>query len=293
MNLELLNKISYHDAEISNYVRNNNNISFQLRDGWIEDDYYKLELKNIKVQVMNNKPGLICFLLDEFNSINKYNNIDLYSGEFGELDESHGGKKYYLKLWIRHPGDFGIEPEVTMDEYKFDGLDISLCDDYDDTGRLYIKFLMDDINITKYDLLDKYSRVSYENINNLFKYKKFFDEKSFKYFSSLSVNEYIFSSLDYAVDNIVIKYRNIFNMLDIITLKFTGITEIIDNDILNKFSLNIKHNKTMCSGFIRIVECDEDKYVVGLLLSLSEELVFTCSDIVYEGKLLKYRSLLD
>ena len=120
-----------------------------------------------------------------------------------------------------------------MDEYKFDGLDVSLCDDYDDTGRLYIKFLMDDINVTKYDLLDKYSRVSYENINNLFKYKKFFDEKTFKYFSSLSVNEYVFSSLDYADNNIVIKYRNILNMLDTITLKFTGINEIIDNDIFN------------------------------------------------------------
>lgn len=293
MNLKLLDKISYHDAEISNYVRNNNNIFFQLRDGWIEDDYYNFELKNIEVQVMNNKPGLICFLLDEFNNINKSNNIILYSGEFGELDKEQGRKKYYLKLWIGHPGDFGIEPEVTMDKYQFDGLDVSLCDDYDDTGRLYIKFLIDDINVTKYDLLDKYSRVSYENINNLFKYKKFFDEKSFKYFSSLSVNEYIFSSLDYADNNIVIKYRNILNMLDTITLKFTGITEIIDNDILNKFSLNIKHNKSMCSGFIRIVECDHGKYVVGLLLSLTEELVFTCSRVVYEGKLLKYRSLLD
>jgi len=36
-----------------------------------------------------------------------------------------------------------------MEEYKFDGLDVELCNDYDDTGRLFIKFIADDITIEK------------------------------------------------------------------------------------------------------------------------------------------------
>ena len=147
--LKELNDISYHDADISDYDRKNKNISFKLKDGWEYDTYYKFELKNIKVQVMNNKPELVCYVLDEFNNINEYGKINLYSGEIGKIEETNNGGKYYLKLWIRHPGDFGIDTSVTMDKYKFDGLDVELCNDYDDTGRLFIKFIADDITIEK------------------------------------------------------------------------------------------------------------------------------------------------
>lgn len=141
--------IYYHDADVNNYNREGNNISFELKDGWEYDTYYKFELKNIKVQVMNNKPELICYVLDEFNNINEYGGINLYSGEIGKLEKINTEEKYYLKLWIRHPSVFGIDTSVTMDKYKFDGLDVELCDDYDDTGRLYIKFITDDIIIEK------------------------------------------------------------------------------------------------------------------------------------------------
>lgn len=149
MDLELLDKISFHDADLSNYKKEENNISFELKDGWEYDTYFKFELKNVKVQVMDNKSELICYILDEFNNINKYGKINLYSGEGGILDESIDGCKYYLKLWIRHPEQFNITHETTMDEYKFDGMNVTLCDDYDDTGRLYIKFICKDINVVK------------------------------------------------------------------------------------------------------------------------------------------------
>ncbi|MGN1341764.1 MAG: hypothetical protein ACI4VL_00865 [Bacilli bacterium] len=147
--LNKLRDINYHDADVNNYNREGNNISFELKDGWEYDTYYKFELKNIKVQVMNNKPELICYVLDEFNNINEYGKINLYSGEIGKLEKTNTEGKYYLKLWIRHPSDFRIDTFVTMEKYKFDGLDVELCDDYDDTGRLYIKFITDDIIIEK------------------------------------------------------------------------------------------------------------------------------------------------
>ena len=146
MEIELLNKIYYHDGEISNYERDRNNISFIIKDGWEYDVYYKFELKNINIEVMNNESELICYILDEFNNINKYGNINLFSGDCGKIENSN---KYYLKLWIRHPYDFDVKLKVTMNEYKFDGLDINLSNDYDDTGRLYIKFIADEINVEK------------------------------------------------------------------------------------------------------------------------------------------------
>ena len=148
MGFELLDEIYYHDGEISNYERVGNNISFVIKDGWEYNVYYKFELKNIKIEVMNNEPELICYILDEFNNINKYGNINLFSGASGKIENSD---RYYLKLWIRHPYDFDIKLDVTMDEYKFDGLDVGLSNDYDDTGRLYIKFICDEIKVIKVD----------------------------------------------------------------------------------------------------------------------------------------------
>ena len=44
---------------------------------------------------------------------------------------------------------------------------------------------------------------------------------------------------------------------------------------------------------IRIIKCVNDKYVIGLLKSKTDEIVFSCSSIIYDGKLLKIRSILD
>ena len=146
---DYINRINYHDGDIKNYKRNGNNISFELKDGWEYDLYYEFQLKNVKVQLMNNQSDLICYILDVFNNINKYGKINLYSGECGILEEPIGKCKYYLKLWIRHPYDLNIKTEITMEEYKFDGIDVVMSDDYDDTGRLYIKFLVEDIVVEK------------------------------------------------------------------------------------------------------------------------------------------------
>ena len=121
-------------------------ISFEIKDGWDYDIYYKIELNNISVQVMNNEPELICFVLNRFNCLTEEDEINLYSGECGIIEDTG---KYYLKLWIRHPNVFGSKVDVNICEYKFDGIDVTLSDDYDDSGMLYIKFLADSISVAK------------------------------------------------------------------------------------------------------------------------------------------------
>ena len=120
-------------------------------------DRIEMDVFNYKVLIENDKCVInskICILenddIDNIIStvINKYGNINLFSGDSGKIENSD---RYYFKLWIRHPYDFDIKLDVTMDEYKFDGLDVGLSNDYDDTGRLYIKFICDEIKVIKVD----------------------------------------------------------------------------------------------------------------------------------------------
>lgn len=152
MNLELLDEIAFHDAVISKYENDGNDIIFELEDGWLDDVFYELRLNNVKIEVINTLDEYICYVIDSFTNINE-NEIYLYAGEYGEINNIIDRDKYYLKLWIQHPGDVGIEGESTMNEFKFDGLNVKVSNDEDATGRLFIKFIVDSINLSKIDSL--------------------------------------------------------------------------------------------------------------------------------------------
>lgn len=294
MNMDKLDKINFHDADIYNYVREGNDISFELKDGWNEDTYYRFKLNNVKVEVMDNTDDLVGYVLEEFNNINKYGSINLYSGEGGRVEEAVDGRKYYLKLWIEHPHDFDIKTDDIICDYKFDGMDIELCNDYDDTGRLFIKFIFNSIDIVElYPLLKKYSRNSSDNMNNLYKYKDKFGDKEFKFFSVYDLGFYLYYDLEYDGNNISVIFRHMLELNKKICIKFLDISSEIDKGDLSYFIDNILNTGVRCCNFIRIVSYDEDKYVVGFLKSKEEEFSFSCSDIVYEGEYLSSKGLLD
>lgn len=141
MNLDKLNNISYHDGYVDNYERKGDNISFVLKDGWLDDSYYKFEFKNVKIEVMNNKPELVSYVLDMFNNMNN-DGVWLYSGEINKFED-----KSYLKLWIRYPNNMTNLHSGKSNELYFDKFVVGLSNDYDDTGCLYIKFIADEINV--------------------------------------------------------------------------------------------------------------------------------------------------
>ena len=285
-------KVSYHDSEFYNYNNDGKNITFELKDGWKYNTYYKFELKNVIVQVMNNKSEYVKFVLDRFNNLDIDDSINLFSGEVGLLDEPIDNYKYYLKLWIRYPGD--IKNSNLDKEYKLGDMDVTLCDDYDDVGNLYIKFVVEDIfAFNLYPLLDRYSRHSVNNINNLYKYRDKFDEKTFKFFSVIDTGMYIYYDFEYKDNNLIIIYRNFLDYDDIFSIKFINILENIDMDELNIFINNMMTTEFNYYECIRIIKCVNDKYVVGLLLSKTDEIVFSCSNVIYDGKLLNVKSILD
>ena len=146
---------------------------------------------------MDNDDDLVAYILDTFNNINENGSINLYSGDGGRVEEVVDGRKYYLKLWIRHPYDMNIKIDNIISDYKFDGMDVEYSDDYDDTGRLFIKFIASDIDIIElYPLLKKYNSGSIENINNLYKYRSKFGDKEFKFFSVYDLSCFINNILE-------------------------------------------------------------------------------------------------
>lgn len=142
-----LNNIAYHDGYILSYKKEKNNISFVIEDGWLNNVCYTIELKNVTIQVMENKPKVIYYVLNKFNDIKNFEKIVLFSGEVGKISEDNENSQYYLKLWIDYPLDEFIPSNSLENKYQFDGLDVNICNDYDDTGMFFIKFIADDINL--------------------------------------------------------------------------------------------------------------------------------------------------
>ena len=148
MKLELFKKITFHDSEITEYEKDGNNIMFLVKDVfWTPNKCFKIKLKDIRVEVMNNEPKLICYILDYFEDIfKKGRNYHIDHGEVGIQKENN---KYNLKIWIDYPQNL-IWVERPNNEYFFDKFSVNLCNDYDDTGDLYIKFIMDDFDIEEF-----------------------------------------------------------------------------------------------------------------------------------------------
>ena len=145
MKSELFKKISFHDAEIKGYKKDGESIVILIKDGWIPNVYYKVKLKNVKIEIMDNEPKIISYTLNELN--NKLLNNDgswIDSADFGTYENN----KYYLKLYmIGWPSKEKIEKQNIMNEYYFDGFNVRLCNDYNDTGIIYVKFIIDDFDI--------------------------------------------------------------------------------------------------------------------------------------------------
>ena len=148
MKLELFEKISFHDSKIKAYKKNENDITFLIEDGWIPDTYFKITLKNIKVEVMRNNISIIRATLYHFNAIFKKDaNYHIDGREIGIDEESN---KYYLKIYIDWPKPMMATTKEERNTFEFDGIKVDFCDDYNDTGDVYIKFIMDDFEVEEF-----------------------------------------------------------------------------------------------------------------------------------------------
>ena len=97
---------------------------------------------------MDSKPEIIQTSLYYFNNIFKYcapHHID--DGEIGICEDDN---KKYLKIYIDCPLNKEITSKEERRNYKFDGLNVGLCRDYNYTNNAYIKFIMDDFEVEEF-----------------------------------------------------------------------------------------------------------------------------------------------
>lgn len=137
-NVEKLNNFNFHDSKISNFKINKDNISFLLEIDWFKKGCFRFSIDNSEVYLSNCDKKYLKYLINKLTN----DKIVVFSGESGILDNN----KCYLKLWFDYPFGTLIDDGVDFDN-KLGNLDINLSNEYDDTGRLYIKFIADDIDL--------------------------------------------------------------------------------------------------------------------------------------------------
>ena len=134
--IEKINKASYEY-----YVLDNPTISDKE---WDKLYYELLDLENTSGIILENSPSkkIGGEVLDGFKKVTHINKL-MSLGKAQTIEE-------IIDWNSRNQNIFSFEEEYSV-EYKFDGLDVRLSNDYDDTGRLYIKFICDEINVIKVD----------------------------------------------------------------------------------------------------------------------------------------------
>ena len=142
-NVVKLNNFNFHDSEISEFKIDKNNISFLLELDWFEKGCYKFFISNSEIYLPDRDRKYLKYLINRL--IDNNDKMVVFSGESGILENN----KCYLKLWFDYPFDELVDDGVDFN-YKLGDIDINLSNEFDDTGRLYIKFIADDIDVVNY-----------------------------------------------------------------------------------------------------------------------------------------------
>lgn len=142
-NVNKISNFNFHDSEIRDFKINKDNIFFVVEFNDFEKGCFKFFISNSEVYLPNREKKYLKYLINKLTDDN--NKMVVFSGESGVLDNN----KCYLKLWFDYPFETLEDDGIDFDN-KLGDIDIKLCDEYDDTGRLYIKFIADDVDVVYY-----------------------------------------------------------------------------------------------------------------------------------------------
>ena len=96
------------------------------------------------------------------------------------------------------------------------------------------------------------------------------------------------------INNVLIfNFRDILDLNDVFSLKFLDISSMLDDLDLDSCMTNILDDGGNLFDCIRFVEDKDGKYFIGLLISMDEEIIFTCDNVCFEGIGLNTVSILD
>lgn len=135
-----LSEINFHDGYITNFKTNNKDIEFEFIDGYNEKNIFKINLKNVEVFVQEYKTEVVNYTIDKLlNSTD--DKLYVFAGDYG-----NDNNKKFLKIWIDYPLNTDLSK---INEYNssLDNIDIKRSSEFDDVGKIFIKFIADDIEV--------------------------------------------------------------------------------------------------------------------------------------------------
>lgn len=135
-----LSEINFHDGYITNFKNNNKDVEFEFIDGYNEKNIFKINLKNVEVFVQEYKTEVVNYTIDKLlNSTD--DKLYVFDGEYGNENN-----KKFLKVWIDYPLNNDLSK---INEYNnsLNGIIVKTSSDFDDVGKIFIKFIATDIEV--------------------------------------------------------------------------------------------------------------------------------------------------
>ena len=135
-----LSEINFHDGYITNFKNNNKDIEFEFIDGYNEKIIFKINLKNVEVFVQEYKTEVMNYTIDKLlNSAD--DKLYAFDGEYGIENN-----KKFLKVWIDYPLNNDLS-KINKYNNSLNGIIVKTSSDFDDVGKIFIKFIATDIEV--------------------------------------------------------------------------------------------------------------------------------------------------
>lgn len=135
-----LSEINFHDGYITNFKNNNKDIEFEFIDGYNEKNIFKINLKNVEVFVQEYKTEVMNYTIDKLlNSAD--DKLYAFDGEYGIENN-----KKFLKVWIDYPLNNDLS-KINKYNNSLNGIIVKTSSDFDDVGKIFIKFIATDIEV--------------------------------------------------------------------------------------------------------------------------------------------------
>lgn len=247
-----IDDIYFHDALIVKFEDKGNNIILEIKEDFSSNLIRRLTFHNVKInyEIIDDSD----FELSDINSCIGDNYLEISGADYGNYEDYN----YYLKIWV-HYISHNINEKEKVVFFIADKIDIE--------------------DVIPYPLLLKYNRSNKDYVNNLSNYKDIIEDNVYKFFSEGIIDMYYSNYFKYFNNNIEISFESFMKSYKEFSIKFVSVFVESDMGVFNNFIENLG-NKKITPSYLRFIDYVDNKFIIGMLISNEQEIIFKCSDIL-------------
>lgn len=136
-----LNEINFHDGYITNFKIKDKEIEIEFIDGIEENKIFKIKMINVEIFIQEYKMEIINYVIDRLLNANS-NELCVFAGDY-----ENENNKMFLKLWIDYPLNIDLS-KINKYNNNLNGITVKTSSEFDDEGKIFIKFIATDIEVT-------------------------------------------------------------------------------------------------------------------------------------------------